>query len=186
MEKSLNSFLFLISVIVIFFFMNVRYVHSYEAQDANYRIQMLETERIIDSLEYEIRELKRYQDSVERYKLNWDNISYWLNAFDVKHVDIAKQQIFLETGNLSSDICENNNNLFGMRYPRVRHTTAIGVRKAHAKYDNFVESIRDYAIWQNNMYDGSSDYHAFLERVGYAECVSYINKLKYIERNELV
>jgi len=95
-------------------------------------------------------------------------------------------QIFLETGNLKSDICINNNNLFGMRYPRVRQTTAIGIRKEHAHYRNFVESIRDYALWQDNMYDGSSDYYAFLDNVGYAECEAYINKLKYIERNVVI
>jgi hypothetical protein len=70
-----------------------------------------------------------------------------------------------------------------MKMPRVRKTTAIGTRRGHAQYDDFVLSILDYSMWQENMYNGQKNYYAFLRSVGYAECKTYIQKLKYIEEN---
>jgi len=136
-----------------------------------------------DSLLHEIEQRDIRLDSIQRRELNWDNIEYWMEEFGVQHKEIVMQQIYLETGNLKSIICTENNNLFGMRMPRVRKTTAIGTSRGHAQYTDFVLSILDYAMWQENMYNGEKDYYAFLKSVGYAKCKSYIQKLKYIEKN---
>lgn len=133
-----------------------------------------------DSLWNKIEELGAEIDSLERREMSWENINYWLEEYDVQHKDVALRQIALETGFLTSDICLNNHNLFGMRLPKIRPTTATGERKRHATYEHWTDSIRDYALWQDNMYEGGDDYYAFLRNVGYAECTSYINKLKRI------
>jgi len=178
-----NSYAFLIVVLMMVFGYNTYIVQS-NIQLQNELIEA-KYEMKVDSLENRIKNLERFRDSVSLYNLNWNNIEHWMDVFDIEHKGIVKQQIYLETGNLTSDICLRNNNLFGMRYPRVRETTAIGTRKSHAKYKNYVESIRDYALWQRSMYDGETEYYTFLKTVGYAECTEYINKLKYIERRRL-
>lgn len=115
------------------------------------------------------------------HELNWDNIDFWLTFFDIRNPEIVKRQIYLETANLTSPICLNNKNLFGMKFPGGRETTAIGVNRGHAVYANYIASIFDYSIWQKRKYkDVNEDYFNFLERVGYAEDKKYINILKSI------
>jgi uncharacterized FlgJ-related protein len=96
-------------------------------------------------IENEVNEMQHKIDSLEALRdLSWENIDKWMDYFGVEHKEVAMQQIFLETGNLSSAICMENNNLFGMRHPRVRETTSLGVNRGHAKYSHWIESIRDY------------------------------------------
>ena len=123
----------------------------------------------------EIDSLKNELDSL--HDLSWEAISYWLEYYDVKHRDVVKRQIMLETGNLTSRICIENRNLFGMREPRVRETTALGTKNHHAYYASYHASIRDYALWQSYSYKGG-DYYAFLSSVGYATAPHYIQTLK--------
>jgi len=131
----------------------------------------------LDSLKTEVDSLRLRYDQL--HELSWENIDYWLEEFEIDHPEIVKQQIALETGMLTSTICAENNNLFGMKEPRVRETTALGTKRGHAYYENYVDSIKDYKLWQDNMYVGG-DYYAFLNRVGYAEATYYITALKSI------
>jgi len=147
-----------------------------EAIELEREIQIDQMQRIIDRQQQEI-------DSLKQRELTWENIRHWMEHYDVEHTDIAMRQIFLETGNLASEICKYNNNLFGMRHPAVRETVSLGSSRGHAYYHDWIDSIKDYSLWQKNMYDGREDYYSFLSSVGYAECESYIRKLRYIERN---
>ena len=52
-----------------------------------------------------------------------------------------------ETGNFTSDIFKNNNNLFGMRLPRVRETTATDSRNNFAVYPDRMHSIWDIVLY---------------------------------------
>lgn len=58
-----------------------------------------------------------------------------------------------ETGNLTSSVYHNNNNLFGMRMPKERQTTAIGDtnRDGYANYSNVQDSIADFRLWFDNI-----------------------------------
>jgi len=96
---------------------------------------------------------------------------------NIQYPEIVLAQIRLETGNLKSRICKENKNLFGMKYPRKRETTAIGEQFGHAMYSTYSDCIKDYALWQQSRYKGG-DYYAFLEDIGYAQDKDYINKLK--------
>jgi len=95
----------------------------------------------------------------------------------IKHPDIVMAQARLETGNFTSGICKRNNNLFGMKLPKQRRTTAIGESKGHARYNNWKKSVEDYKIWQDTFYK-EGDYYIFLESHGYATSNTYISKLK--------
>ena len=137
---------------------------------SKHRIEMEELEQQKDSLQNELDDL---------HDLSWGNIDYWIDTLEIQHPEIVKQQIALETGMLTSAICQENSNLFGMKEPRVRETTALGTQRGHAFYHSYIDSIKDYKLWQDYSYvDG--DYYSFLSRVGYAEARHYIAALKTI------
>jgi len=145
-----------------------------ERDDALHTIEMLELELEmqgeIDSLKFEL---------IDLHELSFENIEYWIDTLGIEHKDVVMSQIRLETGDLTSDICTENHNLFGMKEPRVRETTALGTKRGHAYYGNYIDSIKDYKLWQDNMY-GGGDYYAFLSNVGYAEATHYVRTLKSI------
>jgi len=101
----------------------------------------------------------------------------YMEMLGVKHKKIVLKQIMLETGNLTSDIYKENNNLFGMKEARQRQTTALGTNRGHAYYTNWKSSVIDYLLWQRKYFKGG-DYYEFLESYGYAQSEDYINKLK--------
>ena len=113
----------------------------------------------------------------DKNKLNWYAIDYWIHVYGIQEPDIVKRQIMLETGNLTSRICRECNNLFGMKKPRKRKTMAIGRDNSMAVYSQWQDSILDYAIWQSYFYQGG-DYFEFLKSHGYATDKGYIQKLK--------
>ena len=135
-------------------------------------------------LHREKRDLEFQNDSLQLeldklHTLSWENVEYWIDTLGVDHPEIVKQQVMLETGALTSTICHENNNLFGMKEPRVRETTALGTKRGHAYYGNYIDSIKDYKLWQEYSYDGGN-YYSFLSNVGYAEATHYISALKNI------
>jgi uncharacterized FlgJ-related protein len=138
----------------------------------------------VNKLQKQIQDKQRQIDSLDSvnqslHQLSWENINYWLDTLGIHHKDVVIQQIKLETGNLTSAICLENNNLFGMKEARVRETTAQGTKRNHAYYDSYIDSIKDYKLWQDmHEVDGTCDYYAFLHKAGYAEARNYINTLK--------
>ena len=61
---------------------------------------------------------------------------------------IAFAQVILETGNFTSAIYLENNNLFGMKLAKCRVTTAIGENRHSAVYRSWFDSLIDYKLWQ--------------------------------------
>lgn len=56
-------------------------------------------------------------------------------------------QAAFETGNFSSVIFREQNNLFGMKLARIRPTTATGEQRGHATFKSIADSVKDYAIY---------------------------------------
>lgn len=56
-----------------------------------------------------------------------------------------------ETGNFTSKIFKQNNNLFGMKLPKKRKTTATGEKYGHATYESIQDSVKDYSLYYKNM-----------------------------------
>lgn len=115
------------------------------------------------------------------FHMTMEDVDVWLKECSIKFPSIVKAQIRLETGHFTSLICRENKNLFGMRYPSQRSTTAIGELNGHALYTSYKSSIEDYKIWQDIYYCKGENYYTFLLRIKYATDSSYINKLKYIK-----
>jgi len=113
--------------------------------------------------------------------LSWSNIDLYISKIDIKEQEIVKAQIRHETGNLTSEFCQKQNNLFGMRFAPLRKTTAIGEGNHMAKYRSWQESLLDYKIWQDMYYHGG-DYFKFLVKIGYATDPWYIYKLRKLTK----
>lgn len=109
-------------------------------------------------------------------------LKQYLIELNVKYPNIVFAQAKLESGNFRSKIFEENNNLFGMKQPSVRTTTATGEQYNHATYNSWRESVLDYALYSckyTSNIKSESEYIAYLGS-RYAEDSNYINKLKNI------
>jgi len=123
-----------------------------------------------------------------------DLLKKCLDYEGIKHQEIVILQSRLETGNYSSDIFLNGNNLFGMKYPNRRPTVAAGIYKEHAKYTHWSDSVMDYALWQEyyqsrgyrigDSYDNDF-YLVFLKSIPYAADPRYISKLVKMSQREM-
>ncbi len=77
------------------------------------------------------------------------NLAQELNKQGVMYPDVAMAQSMLETGHYKSTIFLDNNNLFGMRHPKVRPTLSKGKNRGHASFKNWQDSVKDYKMWQD-------------------------------------
>jgi len=105
-----------------------------------------------------------------------------IKSLNFKFPHIVYAQTILETNNFKSKMFVENNNLFGMKEAKSRITTAKGSQSNYAYYDNWCESLYDYALYSSNYLsslNSKEDYLAYLSQ-NYAEDGSYINKLKEI------
>lgn len=110
------------------------------------------------------------------------NVYKQLVRIGVAYPDVVLAQAKIETGNFTSKIFRENNNMFGMKLPYRRQTTAVGESRNHAKYTDWIQSIKDYKLWQDEMIHKTPTkraYLAYLKR-NYAEDKNYIKKIKQI------
>jgi hypothetical protein len=104
----------------------------------------------------------------------------------IKFPHIVLAQSKLETGSWKSSLFLENHNLFGMKRASRRVSTAKGSNNGHAYYDNWRESVYDYAFYQcrylNNI-KTENGYYSYLSS-SYAEDTTYVGKLKAIINKE--
>jgi flagellum-specific peptidoglycan hydrolase FlgJ len=107
-----------------------------------------------------------------------ENLARLIYNLKIAHPDIVMAQAIIESGNFKSNIFKENNNLFGMKMPEYRKTTAIGTNRGHAVYRNWRESVIDYALWQGKRARHSTT-NQYLRRLrSYATDPNYITKIK--------
>ena len=107
-----------------------------------------------------------------------ENMMRLMYSLKIAHPDIVMAQAIIESGNFKSNIFKENNNLFGMKMPEYRKTTAIGINRGHAVYRNWRESVIDYALWQGKRARYSTT-NQYLRRLrSYATDPNYIKKIK--------
>jgi uncharacterized FlgJ-related protein len=96
------------------------------------------------------------------------------------HIVLAQAQ--LESGNFSSKIFRENNNLFGMKEAKIRPTTNCGTNRGHAKYNHWRESVIDYVLYYAvylHRFKTEESYYNYLDR-GYAKNSNYSKILRKI------
>ena len=109
-----------------------------------------------------------------------------LKDLNVRYPHIVLAQSILETGHYSSTIFKTNHNLFGMKEARRRVKTAKGTQLNHAYYENWKESVYDYAFYQcryMGRIDSEDEYYQALD-ASYAEANQYSTLLKQIVERE--
>lgn len=107
-----------------------------------------------------------------------------LKDLNVKHPHIVLAQAILETGTFNSDVFRQNHNLFGMKQAKIRVCTAKGTNLGHAYYDNWVESVYDYALYQSSYLRDLKSEDSYFNYLGsnYAEDPNYVKSLKRVIR----
>jgi len=106
-----------------------------------------------------------------------ENVMSYIEMYDILHPNAVYKQTLLETGHFKSNVFSRNNNLFGMKHPYSRKTTSLGDSLGYAYYNNYIESIKDYKLYQERYYK-KGDYYEFLRKSGYSEDSLYTNKVK--------
>lgn len=128
-----------------------------------------------------------YVHEVGKQEISAERVLTLLDTLNVEHPHIVFAQMRLESGNFKSDLAKNNDNFFGMKYPRQRATVAQGVDRGYAYYRSWSYSVLDYAIWQRRYASGLTE-EEYLEMLSekYAEDKAYVKKVKSIADSILV
>ena len=115
-----------------------------------------------------------------------DKMVYLMKELNIKYPHIVYAQSLIETGHFDSKIFKENNNLFGMKQARTRVTTAQGTQYNHAYYDNWRESVYDYAFYQCRYLSGLKNEEEYLAYLGrsYAEDPNYVSKISSLVKKE--
>ena len=122
----------------------------------------------------------------EQNTFNENKLIEKIDELNFKYPHIVLAQAILETGHFNSKIFKENNNLFGMKEARVRLNLAKGTQHGHAYYDNWEESVMDYALWYSTYgYKCKTEKQLFkLLNKQYAEASHYVEALKRIINKE--
>ena len=103
--------------------------------------------------------------------------------YGIKFPDVVFAQAVLESGEFTSKLFKSANNLFGMKIPTIRESSANGKTKSgYSSYEGWEYSVYDYSLWQDHMLKSRNDitkkqYFALLGKV-YADDPQYVKKLK--------
>lgn len=111
-----------------------------------------------------------------------------IRKLGIQHPEIVLAQTLLESANYTSRVFVKNNNMFGMKYPGRRQTTAIGSNMGYAKYSSWKKSIEDYAFYQKNFLKGKKlTNQEYLRKLHltYAEDPKYVKLLSQIVSNQI-
>ena len=108
-----------------------------------------------------------------------------LKDLNVKFPWIALAQSMEETGNYTSKVFKENNNLFGMKEAKQRITTSIGTENNHAYYNTWYESVLDYSFYQCRYLSNINTEEQYFEYLSqtYAENPNYVEKIKSLIKN---
>ena len=115
-----------------------------------------------------------------------ENLTKMLKDLNVRFPHIVMAQAMIESGHFQSNIFRSNHNLFGMKQARARCTTARGTELNHAFYDNWKESVYDYAFFQSRYLNDlrtESAYLDYLDR-NYAEAPEYDKAILRVIENQ--
>jgi flagellum-specific peptidoglycan hydrolase FlgJ len=126
-----------------------------------------ETREECDSLSIELVQPEFFLSDTVNVELLQQACDY----YGIKHSDVVVSQAILETGHFKSDLCVEDNNLFGLynSYTKKFYT-----------FSHWTESVKAYKdLVQYRYKDGN--YYEWLINIGYAEDTLYIPKVKDIK-----
>jgi uncharacterized FlgJ-related protein len=150
-------------------------------------VMILDLLQITTSTNYNVNKLKFNEVNIdslfEKNKIEIYLLYFEILENNIQYPDIALAQAILESGYMTSQIFIENNNLFGMRFPERRETTAISENKGYSVYDCWTDSVKDYKLFQDFLFRNKEktrdEYFDYLSRI-YAEDGSYVFFVKKI------
>ena len=103
----------------------------------------------------------------------------YIIGLNIKFPHIVFAQAKLESGYFKSIIFKENNNLFGMKIASRRPTTNKGENRGHAVFDNWKESVLDYAFYQARFLGDIKTEEEYIQylKANYAEDPGYVDKV---------
>lgn len=105
--------------------------------------------------------------------LNMANLMMVMERYGIRFPKIVMAQCIIETGYLTSHVCTEYNNLFGLRRPS---------DGSYYRFKTWEESVKAYRDYVQYKYKGG-DYYAFLRDIGYASDPYYTMKVRQIAAN---
>ena len=103
-----------------------------------------------------------------------------IKQLNLNYPHIVYAQAMLESGNFTSKIFKENNNMFGMKQARVRINLAKSTQYNHAYFETWEDCLLDFAFHRATYFSKlktEQDYYNYLGKY-YAEDPSYVGKLK--------
>lgn len=104
------------------------------------------------------------QEKADLPELTIPSLYEEIKRHGIQYPKIVLAQAILETGWFHSNVCQNKNNLFGLRHPRTGK---------YFEFDHWTDSVRAYYSKVQYRYKGGN-YLLWLKRTGYAEDQEYI------------
>lgn len=147
---------------------------------------------------------KSAAESTPEVSLTMENLEAEIYALDMICPEVVLAQVKLESGHLTSHLLRRSNNMFGMRYPMKRKTTAIGIYipsldsvvtgtrdeiKKYAQYSSYAvyarwqDAVADYKLWQDHAFRVNERYIDFIQK-NYAEDSAYVQRIKILARKK--
>lgn len=108
------------------------------------------------------------------------NMITTMTEIGIVYPDIVMAQARIETGHFTSKVFRENHNLFGMKLPSQRSTTATGEQHNHATYTSWRQSVIDYKLWQDRVLTKVKSRRAYLKYLSkyYATDKQYVTLIK--------
>ena len=100
-------------------------------------------------------------------ELTIENLYAALKKHGIKYPKIVLAQAILETGHFRSRVCNEYNNLFGLRHS-----------KGYYSFNHWEESVIAYRDKVQYKHRNGEDYYAFLKRIGYSTSRDYVRKVR--------
>lgn len=130
--------------------------------------------------------VKNYNEIIYEKKFTKENLVQVIKKIKINYPYIVLGQTIVETGHFKSKIFIENNNLFGMKKSSGRITMSDSTHNGHAYYDNWEDSVYDYALYQSTYLrkiKSEEEYFNYLSR-SYAESDEYVKLLKQVIKKE--
>ena len=102
-------------------------------------------------------------------ELTIENLYAALKRHGIKYPKIVLAQAILETGHFRSRVCNEYNNLFGLRHS-----------KGYFTFNHWEESVVAYRDKVQYKHRENENYYAFLKRIGYSTSKDYVRRVREI------
>lgn len=103
-----------------------------------------ETKKIVNEKSFKVEDT--LTESVDSSLLTRELLVSYLIHKKIHHPEVA-YAIIRQESNMCSNLFKTNNNLFGMRHPRVRPNKSLGDKKGFAHFEKWQHSVEDYKLY---------------------------------------